>query len=391
MSVAVASDTALYSDDAWAAYSLVWRTSAATRSDLLRAVLDTLATILPGHSFEPGDEFVAPMAELIDAVQLRSVSPHVPTAAEEEKDARELAERDDIPDAMFPFVLEGMRSCVWAAWETVVRRLPDDASSIDLIVAATSVARQAIDRRVWQAQLVRDAIGRRRRDTARDDYFALLHELVERGLGDPEVLGRAVAAGFEPNRPYRIGRVADLGGDRATTYAGLRAAGPAPREGVLAATIVEDSVLLCVLERDPIVPTGVLVAASPPGTLDEFPTLARWAKRIERAAIRSGRSGVVQLADVGPLVAVHEDVALARSLAQDWLGPLAVDREHAVLRVTLQRYLESFGDVPSVAEELGVHPNTIRHRIRRCAEITGKSLDTHEARLSTWWALVAND
>jgi DNA-binding PucR family transcriptional regulator len=44
-------------------------------------------------------------------------------------------------------------------------------------------------------------------------------------------------------------------------------------------------------------------------------------------------------------------------------------------------YLDAFGDVRSAAKLLHVHPNTLRYRVRRAAEVTGIDLDDPLQRL----------
>lgn len=64
-------------------------------------------------------------------------------------------------------------------------------------------------------------------------------------------------------------------------------------------------------------------------------------------------------------------------------GPVAelrrYDREHATPYVaTLRAWLEAQGDLAVAADRLGVHPNTVRNRLRRMSEVV--SLEVHDAR-----------
>lgn len=52
-----------------------------------------------------------------------------------------------------------------------------------------------------------------------------------------------------------------------------------------------------------------------------------------------------------------------------------------LLAETLAAYLDGFGDVTAVAERLRVHPNTVRYRVRRSAEVLSISLDDPDVRL----------
>ncbi|BDZ54114.1 hypothetical protein DSM26151_05840 [Agromyces marinus] len=56
---------------------------------------------------------------------------------------------------------------------------------------------------------------------------------------------------------------------------------------------------------------------------------------------------------------------------------------------TLLVWLESFGNVAQTAERLGVHQNTVRHRLRRAAEVHGIRLEGPDQRLAAWIQLRA--
>ena len=52
-----------------------------------------------------------------------------------------------------------------------------------------------------------------------------------------------------------------------------------------------------------------------------------------------------------------------------------------VLVQTLRAYLDSFGDVAAAAEQLHVHPNTVRYRVRRIEKLMSTSLADPDVRL----------
>jgi DNA-binding PucR family transcriptional regulator len=56
------------------------------------------------------------------------------------------------------------------------------------------------------------------------------------------------------------------------------------------------------------------------------------------------------------------------------------DRDASLVETTAQ-YLLRFGDVRGAADELHIHPNTLRYRLRRAEELLGMSLDEPETRL----------
>jgi hypothetical protein len=79
--------------------------------------------------------------------------------------------------------------------------------------------------------------------------------------------------------------------------------------------------------------------------------------------------------------------AAARAGRNPARGPVAElrrhDREHATAFVaTLRAWLEAQGDLADAAERLGVHPNTVRNRLRKMAEVTALDLDDARKRLA---------
>jgi hypothetical protein len=66
------------------------------------------------------------------------------------------------------------------------------------------------------------------------------------------------------------------------------------------------------------------------------------------------------------------------------------DREHGTaFGASLLRYLRRFGDVAAAGEELHIHQNTLRQRLRRARELFGLDLDDPGRRLTLWLELAA--
>ncbi len=100
----------------------------------------------------------------------------------------------------------------------------------------------------------------------------------------------------------------------------------------------------------------------------------------------------------GPLVVAEEhlatlllaaDRALAADLAASRLAPLAqlADGPRTRLTETLRAWLDRPGQVQAVAAELGVHPQTVRYRLRQLRELFGTRLEDPEARFELSLAL----
>jgi hypothetical protein len=71
-----------------------------------------------------------------------------------------------------------------------------------------------------------------------------------------------------------------------------------------------------------------------------------------------------------------------RELARQRLAPLQplTQTSRARMMATLRAYLEQRGSTPAMAEVLGVHPQTVRYRMRQLRNLFGEALDDPDAR-----------
>jgi PucR family transcriptional regulator, purine catabolism regulatory protein len=108
-----------------------------------------------------------------------------------------------------------------------------------------------------------------------------------------------------------------------------------------------------------------------------------------------GGSRVASVEDLGShrlLLALQEDAAL-EALSRGLLAPLRAydQRQHGDLVASLRTFLTHNGNWEAAARALGVHRHTLRYRIRRVAELTGRDLDSAADRVEFWLALQAAD
>ncbi|MFM9378234.1 PucR family transcriptional regulator [Gordonia sp. VNK21] len=75
-------------------------------------------------------------------------------------------------------------------------------------------------------------------------------------------------------------------------------------------------------------------------------------------------------ADLLPERALNGDRTAVRALIDTLVTPLADGS--GTLTVTLDSYLQAGGSIESCARELYIHPNTVRYRLKKIAEITGR-------------------
>ena len=85
----------------------------------------------------------------------------------------------------------------------------------------------------------------------------------------------------------------------------------------------------------------------------------------EREVIRSGQ--VIYCADHLAAVLLHSDRNLLAHLEDRLFRPLRdlTPRQRERMLDTLRAWLEMQGNVPGMAEVLGVHPQTVRYRMRQ--------------------------
>ncbi|WP_158239694.1 PucR family transcriptional regulator [Streptomyces carminius] len=119
----------------------------------------------------------------------------------------------------------------------------------------------------------------------------------------------------------------------------------------------------------------------------ELPESRRSAEDALRALLAPGESRTVARVDQ-----MAERVALSR--VRDALDGLPLPPRTPVARLTalddgnggtmvatLRAYLDHFGDVSAASRALGVHPNSLRYRLRRITEVSGLDLADPDARL----------
>ncbi|WP_345291085.1 PucR family transcriptional regulator [Mycolicibacterium sediminis] len=109
---------------------------------------------------------------------------------------------------------------------------------------------------------------------------------------------------------------------------------------------------------------------------------------------RSAGSRVGTFADVGThrmLLGLHDRTVLRR-FADDLLGPLrAHDSAHGTeLEVTLRCFLGNDGQWSTTAAELYVHVNTLRNRVAKIGELTGRDVARLEDRVDLFLAIEAD-
>jgi hypothetical protein len=257
---------------------------------------------------------------------------------------------EHVPHLAAPGELEALRAAVLRFSREVA------------FAAARVYARAAESRGAWDARLQ-----------------ALLVDALLRGDSSDVVASRAAALGWVDAPPVAVAVGRSPGGQvAAVLHAVYRVA---RRIGVEAIGGVHGDRLVVVIggASDPLAAAekllsgygdGPVVVGPPVPSLDEASESARAALAGFRAAPAwPGAPRPVAAADLLPERALAGDPEARRVLRQEVYGSLS--RGGGELLETLDAFFATGGVLESAARSLFVHPNTVRYRLRRIADVTG--------------------
>ena len=151
-----------------------------------------------------------------------------------------------------------------------------------------------------------------------------------------------------------------------------------------------DHDLVGLAARAPVADAGRRHRPRPAGAArPTLPNAFALASRALQTALAFGEEGTFSLADLSIRPAILADEALGDAFAARYLEPLAaLGRLGAELETTLRTWFDEGMRVEDAARALHVHPNTLRHRLRRFEEATGaEPAPTRADLVELWWAL----
>jgi hypothetical protein len=248
--------------------------------------------------------------------------------------------------------------------ETILREAVLRFSREVAFAAARVYARAAESRGAWDARLQ-----------------ALLVDALLRGDSSDVMASRAAALGWADAPPVAVAVGRSPGGESSAVIHALYRA--ARRIGVDIIGGVHGDRLVVVLggAPDPLAATEKLLVGFGDGAVVVGPAVPSLDQAAEsaRAALSGYRAAPawpaaprpVSAADLLPERALAGDSEARRVLRQDVYG--ALTRSGGELLETLDAFFAAGGVLESTARALFVHPNTVRYRLRRIAEITGRS------------------
>jgi DNA-binding PucR family transcriptional regulator len=278
----------------------------------------------------------------------------------------------------------GFTGTIWVQQGS--RPLADDAEEVlrgAAVLAARIMSRLAAAPST-HAVRVHQVLGLATSDTgSADDVTAIARELAI------PVDGRAALVGFDsPSRHSRLADVLALSasafrGDAQVGSNGSRIYVLFPQTGKPAAVTSWIRGTICSLRAELGIDLRAVIAAPVAGlaaTAAARAEVDRVLDSAERHPVAIGQ--VTSLAEARTTVLLDEIVTLVSGNSR-LIDPRVRElrEQDPALADTLRVYLDSFGDVADAAEQLHVHPNTVRYRVRRIEKLLATSLDDPDVRL----------
>ncbi|TDC97758.1 helix-turn-helix domain-containing protein [Actinomadura sp. 7K507] len=316
------------------------------------------------------------MAGVLDAVRGQGPGEDVLAAAERLGSDRA---RQGVPVAAF---LDGFQAARAHLVRTLVAegrrvRVPD-AALLDGVTRIDEITTALVHRMVHAHRIAELEMAR----TVREGRVQMLRQLLH-GESVP------VRAPLDPSGAYHC-VVSDVSDPAvaARLEPELLAAGP----GLCG--LVDGRLAALVARLPDPAPGRPLLVAAPPARPAAIAPMYALGRRALRAGTAAGLSGLRELADLALLTATEGEPELGGLLAAALPGGLDPDDPfHVELAETGLAYLDHGGRIEPTAAALHVHGNTVKYRIRRLQELTGRPLLDPSAGAAVsrsanwWWAL----
>jgi hypothetical protein len=348
---------------------------------VVAAIGDRIREEIPDFRRLPADTLAGAIRGNVGRALTALRDVRAPTDAELEQAAeigRERAEQGLTVDA----VLHAYRISITAVWSRFGELARERGADVASVLAFSET--------LWLwADAVMDIVGtahreveleQAREEQQRRDAFVLA--LLSGTLDAAELRLQSATFGLDADRSYIPFRARSAGG-----------AAPSRR---VAVGLAGDDGLVTGLDRDfagiaarvPAVVPRVICGLGPPARLEALPASFASASRALQTAVAFGQEGTLTLADLSIRPAILADEALGDAFAARYLEPLeGLGRLGTELDTTLRAWFDQEMRVEETARALHVHPNTLRHRLKRFEEATGATLRDPRHLVELWWAL----
>ncbi|MDD7933877.1 PucR family transcriptional regulator [Actinomycetospora straminea] len=192
---------------------------------------------------------------------------------------------------------------------------------------------------------------------------------------------------LDPTASYRAVRARPPGGDAGPLLHELQRQGARHAGVSVLAAIGAQCVGVVPFRPEPVGDDGV-IALGPAVRVAELPASFRSAHAVLAAATTLGLHGVHDLPDLSWRAAAVNAGELNGLLRERYLAPLVEQGEFGELILeAVAVYLAADRNVPRAARAVPVHVNTLRYRLRRFEELTGRRLDSTETIVEVSFAL----
>ncbi|GAB3856784.1 helix-turn-helix domain-containing protein [Nocardioides maradonensis] len=282
----------------------------------------------------------------------------------------------------FPYaaVLQAFRIGGRYIWELLLEHAGPDEQEV-LLRAAADIWTVSDDLAVHVTDAYRTALAERiRRDSQERAVVvgALLDGDDRGGMQGENVLALDGGRGFVVVAAETPGPGQDALGDvervlRRTNVASAWRLDRDHQDGVVALRVGYDVDALVAALRE--LAAGRVGVSKVFASLEEA-TRARHQARVACAAATPGSVEVVRFEEQPLAVLLASSPDQARQLAEAVLGPIMAlaEDDRAVVIETARTWLAAGGSTSTAARELHVHRNTVRYRVRRLEEVTGRDL-----------------
>jgi DNA-binding PucR family transcriptional regulator len=129
------------------------------------------------------------------------------------------------------------------------------------------------------------------------------------------------------------------------------------------------------------------IGISTPVGLTSMKPAFRQASRALETALTLGAKGVFGFGELSLHPAITTDHDIGEVMTTRYIKPLVSITGGETVLATTERYLGNDRNIDLTAKDLAVHPNTVRQRLDRFEEATGRSLRETETVVEVWWAL----
>lgn len=221
-----------------------------------------------------------------------------------------------------------------------------------------------------------------RHDQAQRQHF--LNAILSGTIGGTELVTHAIGYGLHPDHVYVPFRGRLFATD---SVEDLQHRVASDKSIVLSGLVERDFAGLAVRRPSWQVSDGA-IGIGPATTLRAMSSAFTLASRSLETALRFRFAGVFEIGDLPLQAGILGDNVIGETLWSRFVElPGEKDRQRRTLLSTLASYLDNDRDIERTASVLRVHANTVRNRLNRFEEITGKRLSRTEDLFGAWWAL----